>query len=113
MVTWGAHCKSLRAGRGSNQCAVPSCSATKRVSGGSPKRSRGHTDSIIEPIFSAIDVGTSRGENGTSAAWQIPCINSRTVRGSPFAMTYALPAHVAPGAAASTAATNAVTALSI
>ena len=60
-VTVGAQPRSRAAGRGSNQWAVPNCSARNRVSGGSSaRRSSGHTRSTTDADPSSPRRGARR-----------------------------------------------------
>ena len=71
--------------RWSNQCAVDSCSARKRVIGGSPSRpDAAHARSTTAPAPDATARGTDRVGSGTPAARQMRVSSSATVRGSPL-----------------------------
>ena len=78
--------------RWSNQCAVDSCSATNRVSGGSPgsgnvpTRRRAPT-----PRRGPAPPGRAGAASGRPTAAQMPASSSTTGRGSPLVTTYASP----------------------
>ena len=96
--------------RWSNQCAVDSCSARKRVIGGSPRSagSAAHVASTTAPAARARPAGTERRGGATPAARQIAATSSATGRGSPLVTTRARPSS---STHRSTAATSASAAL--
>ena len=93
-VTRGVQPRTSLVSRWSNQCAVPSCSARNRVSGGTPgRRASRQPASTTEPAARATGSGTRPRGPGTPAAAQTRRRISATGRGSPLVTTSASPVH--------------------